>query len=138
VTKKTWKYREDFERWFLLINDVDETLLEKLDDGFYKDDDINLMYGAFHAGLEIERPPTPAARTTKPPKENGMYWVKFRRDFELHFINVTLNRMWPNQYEVNFPGIRQFRSIFDWESDIVWRSVEPVTEPEWGPIDGKF
>jgi hypothetical protein len=25
--------------------------------------------------------------------------------------------------------------IEDWYDNVEWRSVDPVTEPEWGPID---
>jgi hypothetical protein len=128
---KTWKYREDFEQWFLLINDVDETLLEKLDDGFYKDGDINLMYGAFHAGLEIGRPPTPAARTTKPPEVDGLYWVKFKNRVFSETVSII-----PQFGSDEMVVIRLGTNIFCPYSDIEWRSVEPVTEPEWGPIDG--
>lgn len=41
----------DFEHWFLSINDVDETLLDKDETGKYKDDDINFAYASFCAGV---------------------------------------------------------------------------------------
>ena len=42
--------KKKFEAWFLSINDVDENLLNKKEDGSYVDSDINLMFGSFCAG----------------------------------------------------------------------------------------